>query len=116
LGVKLAHMHLNGKSENGMYGFSRPTHCGATVSMAFVLPTRIHALRSRVGRGVSGSMFGRKRRAGVSAYSQQVKTQSLQMLLEYEVDFVPGIGPKKDESESGQRWPFSYVRQGQDSG
>jgi hypothetical protein len=35
LGVKLAKMHLNGTSENGMYGFDRPTHCGATVSSCF---------------------------------------------------------------------------------
>jgi hypothetical protein len=32
LGEKLAQMHSSGTSENGMYGFSRPTHCGATVS------------------------------------------------------------------------------------
>jgi fructosamine-3-kinase len=32
LGQKLAEMHTNGTSENGMYGFDRPTHCGATVS------------------------------------------------------------------------------------
>ncbi|UZJ54342.1 hypothetical protein CBS101457_003662 [Exobasidium rhododendri] len=30
LGEKLAQMHRSGTSENGMYGFSRPTHCGAT--------------------------------------------------------------------------------------
>lgn len=32
LGKMLAQMHLSGTSENGMYGFGRPTHCGATVS------------------------------------------------------------------------------------
>lgn len=32
LGTKLAQMHLHGTSDNGMYGFSRPTHCGETVS------------------------------------------------------------------------------------
>lgn len=34
LGKKLAQMHLHGTSENGMYGFARPTHCGETVSVA----------------------------------------------------------------------------------
>lgn len=32
LGKKLAEMHMHGTSENGMYGFERPTHCGETVS------------------------------------------------------------------------------------
>lgn len=32
LGTKLAQMHLHGTSDNGMYGFARPTHCGETVS------------------------------------------------------------------------------------
>lgn len=32
LGRKLAEMHTNGTSSNGMYGFDRATHCGATVS------------------------------------------------------------------------------------
>lgn len=32
LGRKLAEMHRHGTSDNGMYGFSRPTHCGETVS------------------------------------------------------------------------------------
>ncbi|PWN89337.1 Ketosamine-3-kinase, partial [Acaromyces ingoldii] len=30
LGRKLAEMHRHGTSDNGMYGFSRPTHCGET--------------------------------------------------------------------------------------
>lgn len=34
LGKKLAEMHMNGTSNNGMYGFDRPTHCGATVSVS----------------------------------------------------------------------------------
>lgn len=32
LGQKLAEMHRHGTSENGMFGFGRATHCGATVS------------------------------------------------------------------------------------
>lgn len=46
LGRKLAEMHQSGTSDNGMYGFSRPTHCGATVSVSAAVSCSAYFLRS----------------------------------------------------------------------
>lgn len=47
LGKKLAEMHSNGTSKNGMYGFDRPTHCGATVSDGAVFCVTVMDLERR---------------------------------------------------------------------
>lgn len=68
LGEKLAQMHLNGTSENGMYGFGRPTHCGATVSSQSVeIPGHDTAWwATRAGRAAELSARGRSdKRSGI---------------------------------------------------
>ena len=63
LGEKLAQMHRHGTSENGMYGFSRPTHCGATVSATGVPQSHDRVIRQvkweQSRAGPQGALAGR---------------------------------------------------------